>query len=394
MDEPDTHMSILHELLNLTAQPSAARQGAVGQRPRRELERLVRQRAVHLAQRLSARGHSQAEVAARLALHERTLRSWHGLDDTTAPVESLGRPLQSAAAPQQQAVFDVLDHVGPGLGLPALRTRFPELARAELNDLLQGYRQRWRAANPLLLQQLHWQRPGAVWAIDFAEAPTLIDGRYRYLLAVRDLASGQTLLWQPVEAPTAAVVVNELRLLFMLHGAPLVLKSDNGSAFIADVLRWELQRWGVGQLFSPPHCPQYNGAIEASIGALKQRTERQCWLHGHPGVWTSRTVEAAGLAANSAPAKRLRGRTPHQVWESRAAVTAEERVTFQGTVGHCQTEERAQRGQPAEGELSRTQQARVDRVAYRRALVAHDLLLFRRKRILPPIKRPKVTSET
>src|SRR5262249_52677908 len=149
-----------------------------------------------------------------------------------------------------------------GLGMPALRTRFPDIARAELDDLLKGYRRRWRAANPRLLHRLHWQRAGAVWAIDFAEAPSLIDGSYAYVLAGRDLASGQTLLWHPVAAPTAEVVVSELRLLFTLHGAPLVLKSDNGSAFIAEAVQRELRCWGVGQLFSPPRRPEYNGAIE------------------------------------------------------------------------------------------------------------------------------------
>jgi hypothetical protein len=40
------------------------------------------------------------------------------------------------------------------------------------------------------MQVLHWTRPGAVWAIDFAEPPLPIEGSYSRLLAVRDLASG------------------------------------------------------------------------------------------------------------------------------------------------------------------------------------------------------------
>jgi hypothetical protein len=110
-------------------------------------------------------------------------------------------------------------------------------------------------------------------------------------------------------------------------------------------------------------------------------------------VWTSRAVEAARCAANSARTKRLKGHTPEQVWESRRALTAEERAAFQATVELYRQDERLGRGLPVEGELNRKQQASVDRVANRRALVAHDLLLFRRRRILPPIKRPKVTSE-
>jgi putative transposase len=392
-EPPDVHMSILQELLKVTACPSGPRLGRAGQQPRRELERLVRQRAVQLSQRLSQQGYNQAQVAERLAINERTLRSWNQLDDQHPAAAPLGRPLVSADAMQRQALTNYLDDTGPGVGMPTLRTRFPELVRAELDDLLQDYRRRWRAANPRLLHRLHWLRPGTVWAIDFAQAPSLIDGCYEYVLAVRDLASGQTLLWHPVAAPTADIVVAELRWLFTRHGPPLLLKSDNGSAFIADALCWELQRWRVGQLFSPPHRPEYNGSIEASIGALKIRTEMQCTLHGYPGLWTSAAVEAARLQANASHPRRLKGQTPEQIWQSRPALTATERVAFAVTVQQFRAEECALRGLPAQGLLSRTQQASVDRVAYRRALVAHDLLLFRRRRILPPITRPKVTSE-
>ena len=39
------------------------------------------------------------------------------------------------------------------------------------------------------------------------------------------------LLWQPIEAPTAEAAALALAPLFVLHGAPLVLKCDNGSPF-------------------------------------------------------------------------------------------------------------------------------------------------------------------
>jgi hypothetical protein len=229
--------------------------------------------------------------------------------------------------------------------------------------------------------------------VDFAAAPALIDGVYAYVLAVRDLAAGQMLLWQPVADVTAALAVTELRWLFTRHGAPLVLKTDNGSAFIAAALHRELQRWGVSQLFSPPRCPGYNGAIEASIGALKQRTAAQCLVAGHAGVWTGAAVTAARQASNTAHPRRLHGRTPDQVWEARAVLTTAERAAFAATVEEYRAEERSRRDWPADVLLSRTEQAAVDRVALRRALVAHDLLLFRRRRIPPRITRPKAATK-
>jgi hypothetical protein len=198
-------------------------------------------------------------------------------------------------ATQQHAVHCWLEQIGPGVGMPALRAHFRDLARAALEAQLQAYRRVWRETHRRTLHVLRWTRPGVVWAMDFAHAPSLIDGIYSYLLAVRDLASGQQLLWQPLLAPTAEVVRAELPLLFALYGAPWVLKLDNGSAFIADLVRWYLHRAGVHPLYSPPQTPAYNGAIEASIGSLKTRTKRQCRVAGHPGNCTSADTEAARI---------------------------------------------------------------------------------------------------
>jgi transposase-like protein len=385
-------MTILRTLLELQA-PSS-RLAAAGQQPRRELERVVRRRAVQFAHRLTEAGASLSEVARRLAVHERTLRRWCETQHRDQPPLPLGRPLTPVQPTAQQAIVSLLDRVGPGVGVPTLRAYFPGLARAALADLVHDYRGHWRADNRRLLHVLHWQRPGTVWAMDFAQARCRIDGRYPYLLAVRDLASGQQLLWQPVLAPTAAVVQAELSLLFALHGAPWVLKTDNGSAFIAEVLRWYLQRCGVHQLFSPPHTPAYNGSIEASIGALKQRTQQQCVRAGHPELWTSADVEAARLEGNTASRpRRLHGLTPQQVWQERCPLTVAEHACFQATVEQCRTEATREQSLPDHETLTRAQSAAMDRSALRRALVAHDLLLFRRRRILPRIIRPKLVIQ-
>jgi hypothetical protein len=49
--------------------------------------------------------------------------------------------------------------------------------------------------------------------MDFSEAPRPIDGVYPYLLAVRDLASHQQLLWQPVLDMTADTTIEALQFL-------------------------------------------------------------------------------------------------------------------------------------------------------------------------------------
>lgn len=104
-----------------------------------------------------------------------------------------------------------------------------------------------------------------------------------------------------MRADTAAVVRAELVPLFLAYGAPWILKSDNGPAFRADALKGFLRPWGVFSLFSPPHTPSYNGAIEAAIGSLKTRTQRLATVAGHPELWTSGLAEARARKRTKRP---------------------------------------------------------------------------------------------
>ena len=134
--------------------------------------------------------------------------------------------------------------------------------------------------------------------MDHAEPPPAIDGRWPYILAVRDLASGCQLAWLPVLDETAETTIDALQWLFLEHGPPLVLKSDNGSGFISAAMRRFLDRWQVRPLFSPPCTPEYNGGIEAGNGALKTRTHEEAARQGRAGHWTADDMEAARRMAN------------------------------------------------------------------------------------------------
>ena len=245
---------------------------------------------------------------------------------------------------------------------------------------------------------LHWLVFGSVWAIDFAmpswsdRALPAIDGRFPYLLAVRDLASGYVLAWLPVTAATAALTRVVLAQLFAQYGRPLVLKLDNGSAFRDAGLQRFLDEAGVFLLYSPPHCPAYNGSIEATIGSLKTRTQRQAQLLGRPGVWTSADVLAARLQANLAQPRRLRGATPAEVWATRRPLTDLERVRFTLALERERFAERTAQGISLDEELDHWDHSAVDRKALPRALGEHGYLLFRRRRIHLRITSRKVAN--
>lgn len=210
-----------------------------------------------------------------------------------------------------------------------------------------------------------------------------------YLFAVRDLASHYQIAWIPVPDLRAETVLPLLEQLFEEHSAPLVLKSDNGSAFIAEQLRGAMRAEEIAQLFSPPRRPSYNGALERSNGVLKTYTHQHAMAEGHPFRWTSDDLQRARELANmiSRPWGH-RGPTPEEAWQAREPITAEQRAEFKAVL----TRHRAQACQDlgldeSEGLLAHTDQARRDRLALRRALEELGYLTMQRVRRAP--KKPK-----
>ena len=349
-----------------------------------------------MAADIAAVGYTRTEVADLLHVTARTLRQWRRDGSPAGPsIRLIGRPAHRSAPADRNAVIHYLDQYGPGVGLPPLWDAFPTMARAELDDLLARYRRVWRARHQQPLHVLNWTTPGTVWAMDFAEAPTAIDGVGADLLAVRDLATGRQLLWQPVRAATAAAAAEAVAGLLVVLGPPLVLKSDNGSAFGAPAVADLLHDFGVLSLFSPPHTPSYNGSIEAGIGSLKARTEAHAARHGRPGGWTWDDVAAARLEANATARPRgPTGPTPDQAWAARASIPAGERVSFGRLVEDHRWTVRRELELPPTGPLPVLTGRAVDRVAIRRALVDRGVLLFLRRSIPQRIAGRKADAIT
>jgi putative transposase len=392
-------MRRLHELCDPKRdRPPPLNRRGFTQQPQRRREQALRGRIVTLSLGLEEMGYPLAARAQRLRLAPRTLRQWHY--DWRRPRPQpllLGRPVQRAPVAARNAVLEVLNSFGPATGLPTLRDSFPDVRRAELHDLLRRYRRVWRRRHHEAMRILHWQVAGAVWAMDFTQAPAPIDGLYPYVLAVRDLASGCQLLWQPLRAANAEGTVDALAMLCALHGAPLVLKSDNGSTFDAEATLALLYQHGVIPLFSPPYWPRYNGAIEAGIGSLKTRTAQHAARHDRPVHWTCDDVAAAHAEANAtARPHGPTGPTPDQAWANRRRLTAADRALFQEAVNRHRAEVRVQQPLPfagplSEGPLSDQEERAMDRQAIQRALLEHHYLLFSRRRIPLPFRKKKVT---
>ena len=272
------------------------KRGWPAQRDRREANRSARRRAVAFDRWACHHGLTHHEAADRLGVARSTLAHWERqwCKDHLA-VQPRGRSCHRGDHQTRNAAIRLMTILGPRTGLPTLQAIFPELARGEIQNLQRRFRRLWRRNHRRLLRVLHWHCPGTVWAMDHTEPPQVIDGRWRHILAVRNMASRMQLGWLPVESEGAQETCHALEDLFRRHGPPLVLKSDNGSAFIDDDTQRLLARWDVFPLFSPPRTPQYNGSCEAGNGAMKTRTEHQAILG---------TSRANGRPLVSRPLKR------------------------------------------------------------------------------------------
>lgn len=397
------HLDRLKELIGAQVEAAAKprRRGQDGQRRQRRLEKDIRRQAVTCYHDLRQEGYALEEVAGLLGVTPRTLRQWaFACCPDKKSALPLGRPAARSDVAARQEVLGFLKDAGPGVGVPTLQDRFPDLARAELADLVQRYRHVVATRYHKCMRRLSWPVLGRVWSMDFAEPSLLgaswslpaIDGNYPYLLAVRDLSSGYQLCWLPVTAATAAITCQVLTMLFELFGAPLVLKADNGPPFRADDTKHFLKNASVHFLYSPPYWPRYNGAIEAAIGSLKTWTQQYAARQGRAGHWTWADVAAARQQANAGQPRRLHGRTPAEAWAGRTTISDVERVRFELTVLRQRYVARSELGLEQETQLNHWDDSAVDRKAIGRALVEHDYLLFRGRRVPLIVKAGKVTE--
>jgi transposase InsO family protein len=89
------------------------------------------------------------------------------------------------------------------------------------------------------------------------------DGRKYRLLNVIDEYSKEALATVPARRYRAEDVLDVLADLFLLHGPPEHIRSDNGPEFAAKAIRDWLDRLGVRTLFIEPGSPWENGYIES-----------------------------------------------------------------------------------------------------------------------------------
>jgi putative transposase len=116
--------------------------------------------------------------------------------------------------------------------------------------------------------RLRPERPNQVWAYDFVQDRTH-DGRVLRMLVVVDESSRECLAIRVGRRLGSEEVLEVLAELFVRHGPPEHLRSDNGPELVAGAVRGWLGRLGVEALFIEPGSPWENGFVESLNGKLR-----------------------------------------------------------------------------------------------------------------------------
>jgi len=107
-----------------------------------------------------------------------------------------------------------------------------------------------------------------VWAYDFVATRTH-DGCPLRLLTIVDEYTPECLAIEVARSLRADDVLHRLAELFLQHGRPKNIRSDNGPEFTAKGVRHWLNQLGVSTLFIEPGSPWENGYDESFNGKLR-----------------------------------------------------------------------------------------------------------------------------
>lgn len=107
-----------------------------------------------------------------------------------------------------------------------------------------------------------------VWCYDFIKDQTE-NGRPLKMLPIEDEFTRECLALEVGRSIKAADVVQVLRCLFEVRGAPKFIRSDNGPEFIAHAVKRFLTERGVDTLYIEPGSPWQNGYAESFGGKLR-----------------------------------------------------------------------------------------------------------------------------
>ena len=123
-------------------------------------------------------------------------------------------------------------------------------------------RKKKRACGPTEKIPVRAEYPNHVWTCDFIEDRTERGGKLR-MLCVLDEFTRESLHIRVERSIGAAKVIASLEWLFLIHGAPRYIRSDNGPELVAKAVQDWLAERGAQTIYITPGSPWENPYIES-----------------------------------------------------------------------------------------------------------------------------------
>lgn len=198
-------------------------------------------------------------------------------------------------------------------GSGALRQQYrQQISRRDFRTLVRQARRNLQRQRRAEQSHIHWNLPGVVWSLDDTELVVQRNGSRCKLRLQHAQDLGSRFKFEPLVRKhlPGEVIAARLEALFRRHGAPLVLKRDNGSNLNHRAVDEVLARYLVIPLCSPPHYPPYNGGMEKAQCELKTVLEDKLALLAETSdAWVQQMAETANHQLNHQPRPCLQRRT-------------------------------------------------------------------------------------
>jgi len=163
-------------------------------------------------------------------------------------------------------------------GWPVNHKRVERLWREEGLQLPERHNRRKRLYHKdSSIIRLRPQYPGHIWSVDFVH-DRLSNGRSYRMLTVLDEYTRQALCVTVKPRMGSAEVLEALYPLFLKHGKPEFIRSDNGKEFTAEALQTWLMKVGIKPIQITPGSPWENGYNERFNGTLRREVLNAEWF--------------------------------------------------------------------------------------------------------------------
>ena len=121
-------------------------------------------------------------------------------------------------------------------------------------------------------------KPNEVWTYDFIQDKCNRGHRLKFL-TITDEFTRKSLAVVTATSIRAERVCQELERLFLRHGAPECIRSDNGPEFVSKTVKQWLEEQGVQTLYIAHGCPWQNAYAESFHSRFRAECLDRQWFH-------------------------------------------------------------------------------------------------------------------